>query len=495
MTGYPLQTIRVVAFSSDLVAHVPQPVGIYEWPPVQLKYLGVYLEGLGCKTVVIEGHYVDRDFIDDVARFYSRNLRDYPNSCSRFHFFSDSFDEARWREMIHRDGPRNHEDASARLQHGYLGFTIIRPLPASPIGRTVLKTVGPTTPDGLARTFEPTRKYPVHLGGFDLQVVGLAFQQQDKGVSACATTALWTALHAVAGKEGGHIPTPSEITEAASRYLLTDGRSFPSEGLRVEQICEATRAAGLAPLVVRSLSPAQDKAQLSGYVRSGFAPVLAINIAGTGHAVCCVGLKNGPLPPQTDPNLHFRDGASRISGIYVHDDRLGPYASVQLHSKTTPAGVRTGLLIRWPDGVEEKDALLQALVVPLPPKIRLSVTRMRAVGAMIAEFASQAIPGFDRNLTFDTRYELGVDYKRRAFSFGLSDGGLYDLECSLSVSRYVGLIELTTPDEPLLDVLLDTTEPGANPFVLGYVQHRAMPSGMESRLKALVDVFGGRIFV
>jgi hypothetical protein len=495
MCPYPAQAIRVSAFNDDLAVHIPQPADVADWPLVQIKYLSIYLAGLGCRTVVEELHYVDRDFIDDVSRFYSRNLRSYANYCTRLHFFSDAFDDAAWKEMIRRDGVANHAATSARLQASYLGFTILRPLPGSPIGRTVLKTVGPRTNDGLIRTFDPTRTYDVHLGGFDLEVLGLAFQQQDQGVSACATTALWTALHSVANKEGGHIPTPSEITEAASRYLLADGRAMPSEGLRVEQICEATRAAGLAPLVVRSLSPDEDRAQLSGYVRSGFAPVLAVNIAGTGHAVCCVGLKLGHLLPQTDPDLHFRDAASRIRGIYAHDDRLGPYASVQIHSRTTSTGVRTGLLIRWPDGVEEKDALLHSMVVPLPPKIRLSVTRMRALGLTIAAFAGKSIPGFGRNLTLDTRYELGVDYKRRAFAFGLSGDGLFQLQCELAMSRYLGLIEITTPDEPLLDVLLDTTEAGANPFVLAYVQHRAMPSGMETRLKTLAATFGGQVFV
>lgn len=491
MSDYPPLSTRVLPFNGDLVSLLPQPAGVVEWPPVQITYLGVYLAKLGCKSVVLETHYVDRDFIDDVARFYSRNLRAYPNYCTRLHFFGEQFDDASWRNTIVSAGGGDVESVRARLQSTYLGFSVIKPLPGSPIGRTVLKTVGPRTADGLSRMFNPIRKYTVHLAGLDLAVDGLAFQQQDQGVSACATTALWTTLHAVAHLESIHIPTPAEITEAASRYLLTDGRSMPSEGLRVEQICEATRATGLAPVVVRSLSPAEDRAQLSGYVLSGLPVVLAINIGGTGHAVCCVGLKLGDVQPQTDTSLAFRDAASRVQGVYVHDDRLGPYASVELRPHTASGRIRTGLLIRWPDGIEEKDAVLHSMIIPVPPKIRLSLTQMRAIGFAVAQFTAKAISSAGRSVTLDVRYELEANYKSRAFTFGLSDDGLFRLQCESALSRYLGVIEISTPEGPLFDVLLDTTESGANPCVLAYVRKKYLPSGMEKILVALAGMFGG----
>jgi len=158
----------------------------------------------------------------------------------------------------------------------YLGFSVLRPLPESPIGRTVLATFSRDADKGHKREFQTTRNYRVHLAGFELSVDGLAFQQQDQGVSACATTALWSAMHCVASKEGLPVSAPAEITEAASRYFLAAGRALPSEGLNVHQICEATRAADLAPLLIRGLTLKEDIAQLHGYLRSGFAAVLAI---------------------------------------------------------------------------------------------------------------------------------------------------------------------------------------------------------------------------
>ena len=111
-------------------------------------------------------------------------------------------------------------------------------------------------------------------------------------------------------------PHRPDITQAASRYVLASGRSLPSEGLNIQQICEAARAAGLEPLVMRSLSLEQDRAQLLGYISSGFAPVLAIQTKeGIGHAVCAVGVKLGPIQPQSDPTLHFRDNARQCQSF------------------------------------------------------------------------------------------------------------------------------------------------------------------------------------
>jgi hypothetical protein len=444
----------------------------------------------------VETHYVDRDFVDDFARYYARAMRSYQNFATRLHFFTESFTEDAWRALIAASADGHRDARTAWLQDRYLGFCVVRPLPASPIGRTVLKTVGPLSDGGHERVFGGAREYTVHLCGLDLKVAGLAFQQQDQGVSACATTALWSALQCVASAERMHIPTPGEITDAASRYVLTDGRSMPSEGLRVEQICEATRAAGLAPVVVRSVSLEQDRVQLMSYVRSGFAPVLALSVGGGGHAVCCVGLKLGDIRPQTDPNLHFQDAASRVEGLYIHDDRLGPYASVELFSDTRPGpgSVRTSLLIRWPDNVDNEVAILQSIIVPLPPKVRLSVTRMRALGLPIAEVAA-ALDEIDGPVTLDVRYERAVQYKQRAYEFGLSAEGLYQLQCELPLSRYVGLIEIASPVGPLFDAVLDTTDSGANPCALALVRRAQLPAAAVRHLEVLTTIFGARRIV
>ena len=47
--------------------------------------------------------------------------------------------------------------------------------------------------------------------------------------------------------------------------------------------------------------------------------------------MCAVGFKLGDVAPQTNPNLNFRDASTALLGVYIHDDRLGPYASADVY--------------------------------------------------------------------------------------------------------------------------------------------------------------------
>jgi hypothetical protein len=492
---YPKGGVRIAAFPENFSTLFPQPPGVVEdvWPPTQLGYLGEYLQQLGCKTVLIENHYIDRDYIQDLALFYARSLRSYPNHCQRIHFFGQQFDQAGWENLIEAARSDRHGESEAFLRAKYLGFAVIRPLSGSPVGRTVLPVLASETPAGFRRAFHAVRDYEVHIAGFTLAVRGLAFQQQDQGVSACATAALWSALHSVGPIEQLPIPTPAEITQAASRYVLAEGRALPSEGLTINQICEATRASGLSPLVIRSTNLEHDRAQIAGYVSSGFPVLLAIlplNGSG-GHAICVLGLKRGTIAPQTNPDLHYRDGASAIVGVYAHDDRLGPYASVGLLPFTTPQGVRTGVAIAWPgQAVEAEQSILRAVVVPAPMKLRLTVARMRALGHVVAESVGRKLGDSHRNVTLDCRYVVGTGYRRAGYGIGLSSAGVNNLVCDLVLSRYVGLIEISADDKPFLDVLLDATETSANPAVLACVRRTPLPGASETFLKELSTVLG-----
>ena len=488
---YPPQNVTVLPVgSADEISHLfPAPPGMVEdvWPPVQLTYLAAYLEQIRCATVLIEDHYVDRDYVEDMAIFYARSLRAYPPYCQRMHFFSESFDETKWRDLVVRANRGEAENMRQWLQDAYLGFSVTRPLPGSPLGRTVVATFGPEASGGSRSEFGGSREYAVHLGGFELHVEGLAFQQQDQGVSACATIALWSAIHRVAPMEGLPAMTPAQITESASRYYLPGGRSLPSQGLTINQMCEAIRAGGLAPIVIPATSPERDRAQLLGYMRSGFAPVLAVKTLSTreGHAVCAVGVKIGAVKPQTDMSLAYRDGATALEGLYLHDDRLGPYASADIYNLTDAesSSTKTALRIRWPGSEDEADhLLLQAIVVPAPAKIRLTVTRMRSLGFPIANATGVLL---DRTVDLNCRYDVASSYRVRAFQFDLTDDGAYLLAHGLVLSRYIGLIELSDDEGPLLDILLDSTETVANPSVLACVVRRSLDADAEEFLSHL----------
>jgi hypothetical protein len=289
------------------------------------------------------------------------------------------------------------------------------------------------------------------------------------------------------------VSSPATITEAATRYPLQEGRPFPTEGLTVRQICEAIRASGFSPLVIHGSQVADDVLQIFSYARSGFAPVLALvrtEDGEPGHAVCCVGLRQGQTTPQTDPNYKFREASTGVRGVYIHDDRLGPYAFAELSQFTEQKSkkIRTRVAIEWPDAKPDDSWLLHAIVVPVPQKLRLTILRLRRLGLIVAQAVGDAFA--DPQTTLECRYELARTYLRRAHDFGISDDGLYRLLCQTPLSRFVGLIEISGPTGSILDVVVDTTETNPEAAVLACVKRSALTSKQAAVFNAIAKHLG-----
>ncbi len=130
------------------------------------------------------------------------------------------------------------------------------------------------------RVVEPAREYRVHLAGILLTVKGLAWQQQDTGVGACATIGLWTMLHSSAFDDHHAIPTTADITREAHNRASLGTRMFPSTGLTLHQICEAVKEQNLAPVI--SEGDIQNAGNVIGFSKERFAASCAsfIKLAG-----------------------------------------------------------------------------------------------------------------------------------------------------------------------------------------------------------------------
>ena len=472
---YPCPEIQVLNADADWLSVYPRPAEIsYDyWPPIQVQYLDVYLKQYGCQTVVIEKHYIDHAFMHDDAIYYVRSLRSYPNFSERLHFFTRNFDEKWWREIVDKAGREQHSEIQKTLQDCYLGFSVIRPLPDSPVGRTVLPP-----PEDSEFSFETTRLHKVHLAGFTLKVNGVPFQSQDQGVSACATTALWSALDCVATKEAITVSSPASITESATRYPHQEGRPFPNEGLTVRQLCEATLSAGFSPIVIRSDTLEQDKHEIFYYTQSGFAPVLALipaNGNGAGHAVCCVGLQSGPPKAQTQHDFMYREVSSGLNGLFIHDDRLGPYAFAKLSPLTdiNTKKIRTLVSIEWPDKKPLDNWYLHSILVPVPKKLRLTISQLQTVGVLVAQFIGGTMK--QPLTTINCRFVASHAYVKQIYEFGLSSKGLYKAVCGTVLSRYIGVIEIANPAGPVLDVVVDSTEKNPSSAILACIMRSEFP--------------------
>ncbi|MFK7859418.1 MAG: hypothetical protein AB8B64_11365 [Granulosicoccus sp.] len=474
----------------------------------QLRYLYCYLRDLDATTILVEPHYFDKDYLSEFAAFYSVSSRGYPNTCRRLHFFSQSVTRQQFTLAVSGD-----QDVLAQLRSSYLGFTVIRPISAAPLGCTVL-TWYPDEVRPTRRVTSPSRDYHCHLAGIRLSVKGLAWQQQDSAVGACATVGLWSMLHASSFDNDHSAPTTAQITEAAHQTAVTGARVFPSNGLTIIQLLEAIKRYHMAPFAMNGdiqpqavTIPAVNIARSAGFskerfastcasfIRSGY-PVLAIGqSAGNGrHAVCITGFREEP-PGEVAPRA-VKAADESIVHVYIHDDNLGP--NVRFAVRTTS---RFGQVMLVPDPPDTKregenasptlghpEFVPQQLVVCTHEDLRTSPDKLNGTGLKIcADISTEMnrlleLSGLpQRGLLYSCRFMLVRDYLSQELPALFSGDDVASLlgrvrleivERVVPMSKHIGVVRISLHDStPLLDVLYDTSDSDLNHPVFAHISY------------------------
>lgn len=302
----------------------------------QLHYLYKYLEvdHVACKTIVVESDYIDRHFLEDYSEYYARCFPSHPRRCSRLHFFSTEFSETEFKGAL----KRRSETFETKLQRHYIGFVVIRPIPHTVFARVCLRPYEALASSPRHRILR--KRVNVSLFGFNLVVRTIPFIEQDKVVSACATSAIWTALSASPDMSAAALPSPSNITKSAAHAVLDGTRTFPTNGLTGPQIARSLKHFGLEPTIFwedRKGALEDLKAHIYSYISNDSPVVLGGAIYEKHgesyrylghHLVCVVGYGMGqPAPGATVGLQAYSD---RMEKIYIHDDRYGPYVRLSL---------------------------------------------------------------------------------------------------------------------------------------------------------------------
>lgn len=469
-----------------------------------------------CKSVIVENHYIDRAFIEDYREFYATSYKQYKNSCRRIHFFSLEKDELKKRISDLFDIGRGMGDGSGKFvracedfsSEAYLGFSVIKPLSGSPVGRTVLSHYQKDAGNGNVRKFNCTRYYKIHFFGLEFTVCGLVFQQQDRAVSACATTALWTSLSKLKEFEYLRTPSPAQITKLATQHILHFGRPMPQEnGLSVEQMCQAIQSLGLSPYLIRTDDLDNTKAYLHAAILSGFAPVLIIErlvngqLTGEGHAVTATGMKmkaeHRPTVILRFPDFDVDELANDIVSIYVNDDRLSPYFRVEISASNSDLIIDFNIQNEDKTVVDCQKWKLSHILIPLHAKIRLSFAELREIAILLIRKISafkltySSATGIDlgRMIQIQTWMVKNTDYIKHLF-FGnrrLSKEKCYEFQSLIGLSRYIGVIRLEDTSFGVIDILIDTTNISKNPNFLGVIC-RASNKGLSEDLAQVISI-------
>ncbi len=459
----------------------------------QAKYLQCYLEGLDTKSYLIEQNYFDRDYLEEFSSFYSLSARGYPNVCKRIHFFDS--------DEINRDlfeiACSGDIHACKKLQNSYVGFSVIRPITKAPFGRTVFRWYDDRTPE-TPRVTEPSRDYACHIAGIKLSVKGLAWQQQDSGVAACATVSLWSMLHSSAFDARHSIPTTSKITKAAHEKASLGKRVFPSHFLTIEQVLEAIKEQGLAPAIVKGdlgdsyFSKDKFAATCASFLRSGYPLLIAGHHtereAAIGHAICAVGFREAAPISEQQKLVSLQDAETEF--LYIHDDNIGPNIRFRINEQESidvnqQPVKKCHIHVEDPEYLDSKKTLQEPntgfaptmLIAAVHEDLRISSDQFFQTGFLISHKLSATLKViYDNNghnftgLVFSTRFIKISDYMQCELSSILEEQpnilGNVRLKLQEEVapmSLHLGILRIALPNSSvLLDVLYDSTDSDLN---------------------------------
>jgi hypothetical protein len=330
----------------DPEAHgwIVQPTSEGDWAALLAEYGGNMPAPLakvievvrlsGCRSVVIENRYVDIDYRSEYAAFWCHRFEGTPAFARRLHFFTGKLTD----DQLH-DLPA---DA------GYLGYSVIKPLPSGAVGRTMI-----APPSQLAGATLTLATDEVTLFGNRLTVTAAPFCQQDGEFLRCAHASAWMCHYSAVRRSlvaRQHAATFMDATPT----ILSEERALPSKGMTFLQLQAVFGAFGQPALFyglrkmpqvpgvadpepVEGAAPGKWDTRLFSvvcrYLNSGF-PVL---IGTEDHAFVIVGW--------------YREG--EWIRFVVNDDQRGPYG-----------------LIEFP--LADERGTWQAIMVPLPSSVLLS---------------------------------------------------------------------------------------------------------------------------
>lgn len=369
----------------------------------QLKHvLEAYLLKIESDSFIVEYPYVDNDYLEDYSSFYASCFTDYERFCARIHFFKRTEAFSLTQELLTKLLISYSEQTEQSLQAHYLGFIVRRPFARACVGRTCLVTY--PEDEARHRYFPATRFYSSHLFGLTLSVKTMAFQEQDRTVTACASTAVWAALHMTGKIFQREIPSPSSVT----KYALSHApalRKFPSTGLNGEQICVAITRSGLTPLKTTIDSLRVFKAIVYAYLKAGIPIICGLSLYDLKNNSADIGSKNWHAVTINGYSFEDRSSvaegnsnvsvsereiemtndlqlySSRMTLVYGHDDQLCPFSRMEVLDKYykfdgfKTSMLRTGrqmLLTGWKSkSGDSKYAKVESLIIPLHDKIRV----------------------------------------------------------------------------------------------------------------------------
>ncbi|HNY42272.1 MAG TPA: hypothetical protein PKJ41_17845 [Bryobacteraceae bacterium] len=396
------------------------------------------------QAVVIERHYIDKDYRDTFSQFHSKRFNTPSSRCLRLHFF---------RKAVGEDSIVAGGDEIAKA---YLGYVVIRPTKPNCVGRTLLSSAVRFHQKAHLSVCEES----VLLLGTRLKVIGFPFISQDADATVCAQSALWMLLRYYSTRYAWYSEIlPFQITNLANHHAL-GSRVYPSSGLYSWQLAEALRLQRFAPVVYsRNQYPATFDHLLYTYIESGLPLLITVPghvIVGYGH----VSSYDRPWPP--GPPVGHLYSSYFNAAWCISDDNKFPYQTLRAAGSSETVDSEFG----WPQ--------IEEFIVPLPEKVFLTAEQVQAAIERLWQdpyvgVTAQSPALAERRLIFRLYLTSSRSFKRHLHERGMGNPTVETIYLNLPMPHFVWICEVADFDayaakhEILGEVIWDATRNAHEP--------------------------------
>ncbi len=348
------------------------------------------------KAVLIEPHYICRDYRNLYSHFYSKKFVPRESYCGRLHFFSKA-------EM----GIDDIFVDTKGCKKEYIGYSIIQPIAERCIGRTMIDPSKVTKPDGAMYCL--STRSSVHIGGVSLSVRAYPYSSQTGEPTVCAHAALWGVCRYLSERYSTYGEVhPYDLIEMTG---YDSGRRVPYRGMTYRDYSTILSNFGCHPVIIKPRTHqkkwSQDKLafhDIYALIESGFPVLVSYN----GHAATIVGHtlqdtivsgheKDSMVVSGKEVETKFYNSFSMVKQFRIVDDNFFPYQLLGYPTDPKNYGNRLKNILKPTPSIDS----IYAAVIPLPEKAFLPPDKARQLGY---EYLSESLA---EQLLGETMNELG----------------------------------------------------------------------------------------
>lgn len=523
---------EILPYSIDVVCaaindFTDTPISVIRRKPF-ISYLNSYInhffkiiaEQENRLSILLERKYIDRSYLQDHSEYYVKCFNHYERDCMRIHFFNCSDSNL----LAIEDFNSNNDETIISIQNAYLGFIVIRPIPTTFIARACLRRYENSQENN--DHFIISRIVKTHVLGLEFSVETVPFIEQDRVLSVCATSALWSFFNAHKNVDKSKIPSPYQITTTAINtnamtITVPNGSSGQMDsGLTIDMMCNCLKNMNLVPqfyeLKKENISFFYELIHV--FVSSGIPVILGLSVFAKEpepnekskglHAVVVLGDELGDVSNFPKKGFEFTTKSDYLSKLYIHDDRIGPYARLEYKNQcwNLPYDKQISKEIRKTEYYVPTD-----IVLGLYPKIRLPFATVWKFAYYLNENIKDLLEAHENGATDDKKIAQ-EEVSKIIWDFKLEDGS--DLKCRIrksaiineskkrflrrSLPHYCWVIKAYMVKALVFEIVLDATEVSQGKYVIDvlYCDKDAVPifKGLENYFSEHIKTKGGDAF-